>query len=185
MLSRTPFTHAEKVAWEENVAKCGRCEKYRFKSDIVVLEIEGHESEVCSTCAKIVEGLLIGRLADKHKLSEDAALFLARKYRSSVATLDNRQNKYRRLTHTVTLDYLFGLYVAQNGLCALTGRKMALESGAFAASIDRIRNSLGYDAGNLHWVCSAVNMMKGGMSIRSFGDWCAAVVVHSLKSEPS
>lgn len=171
---------SERIAWQKTVQRCVRCEKYRFKTDIVVLEIEGHESEVCSTCARIIEGEIIGRLADKYSLSDDAAVFLSDKCRQSIITLNKRG---RFLSHIVTLDYLFGLYVAQKGNCALTGRKLALTSGPEAASIDRIVNQKGYDPGNVHWVCAAINMMKGGMSVRNFGDWCAAVVVHSLRSE--
>lgn len=177
-----PMSPVEKETWRRVVQTCEHCDKYRFKADLVVIDIDGAQSEVCFACAKLVESRIISRLAYKHRMSEEWAIFLANKYRDSVSTLEMRHRRSRYLTHTICLDHLYGLFAAQRGLCALTGREMTCKRGHYAASIDRINNSKGYEPGNVWWVCSVVNIMKHTLSVADLADWCTAVTVHMLES---
>jgi hypothetical protein len=76
----------------------------------------------------------------------------------------------------ITIDYLIGLYYAQNGKCALTGQNMELIRGGdwnggknpMGCSIDRINNAEGYYIGNVQLACSKWNVIRGKMSMEQW-----------------
>jgi hypothetical protein len=173
-------------AWEALVAQCDRCNKYKFKRELQPTTIEaGGESKdylFCDDCFRLTEADLLSRVADRYKLPEQVVVFLAQKYRESIENLPNRVRPY---VHNIQVEHLLDLWIAQKGLCALTGRKMRTDrfGKRWCASIDRISNALGYELGNLQLVCAAANQMKGGMTVAELGEWCAAVVRYALREE--
>lgn len=61
----------------------------------------------------------------------------------------------------ITLDYIYNLYNAQGGRCAITGQQMTHNrDDLFAISIDRIDSSIGHIIGNVQLVCRAINLAK-------------------------
>ena len=94
----------------------------------------------------------------------------------------NVQNgaKLRGHEFTITLPDMWNLYVEQGGLCALSGLPIQLGyRGSIkqtqTASIDRINSTIGYVAGNVHWVHLQVNLMKQKLSVAEFITLCKAV----------
>lgn len=66
------------------------------------------------------------------------------------------------------------LWVAQQGVCALTGREMTTEANApNVGSVDRKDSTRGYTPDNVQWVCAWVNYMKGPVDEELFFDRCA------------
>jgi hypothetical protein len=72
------------------------------------------------------------------------------------------------LEHTLTLADIESLYHRQLGLCAVSGLPFTMESTgdhpflrAYAPSIDRIDNGLGYTLENVRLVCRIVNFAMG------------------------
>lgn len=87
--------------------------------------------------------------------------------------------KKRGLEFSVSLDYLWGIYQKQGGLCALTG--VPIDLGTFKddygmASLDRIDSTGGYTEGNVQWVHRTVNFMKQSLSDAELVQWCRRVV---------
>jgi hypothetical protein len=72
-------------------------------------------------------------------------------------------------------DFLYNLYLKQNGLCAITKEKMTNIAGkgkvATNISIDRIDNSISYTRNNVQLVCYIVNIMKNSFTIDELKDW--------------
>lgn len=81
----------------------------------------------------------------------------------------------------LTKDDLLGMYLDQDGRCALSGIEMLVECGAgtrndIKPSVDRIDSSKGYLLDNVHIVCAIVNIMKNDLSKARFVNLCKLVV---------
>lgn len=94
----------------------------------------------------------------------------------------------RSIGFHVTREELTELYQAQDQLCALSGVRLVvkpchnrygLRQSDTTASLDRIDSDGDYTLGNVQWVHKAVNMMKQGLSVEEFRQWCARVASHS------
>ena len=72
----------------------------------------------------------------------------------------------------VSPEYLWQLWLDQDGVCSYTGRSLV---HGVDASIDRIDNQKGYEEGNLQWVHKDVNWMKGAFSEEVFLAVCREV----------
>lgn len=86
--------------------------------------------------------------------------------------------KIRKIEHKVNGEFLWDLFLKQNGKCALTGEFLNFDSTHFdrnTASLDRIDSSKGYVEGNVMWVHKHVNMMKHVLSISRFLEICEKV----------
>ena len=118
----------------------------------------------------------------KYKISYEAVKGIAFRFSASFdRTLSG--SKFR--PHTIDLEHLCAIWVSQGGKCALTGFDLSFEKSGtwFSPSIDRMNNKLGYEPGNVQWVCWAVNGMKQTMSVETLGFWCKAIVMHSLAEQ--
>lgn len=88
----------------------------------------------------------------------------------------------KRLEFSITLEYIWDLYVDQGGKCALSGLSIDFvplnhkTKGGASASLDRIDSSIGYIAGNVQWVHKDINIMKNKFSQEYFLDMCETVV---------
>lgn len=78
----------------------------------------------------------------------------------------------RGLEFTLTAKFLWELWEAQRGICALTGVKISLET---TASLDRIDSDIGYVESNVQWVHKRVNLMKCDDSEEEFANWCRLI----------
>jgi len=83
----------------------------------------------------------------------------------------------------LTLVDLAELWIAQRGLCSLTGKELAWEAGTteqrnpFRASIDRIDNQQGYVKSNIRLVCHWANNARSTYSDEFFYAMCASSTV--------
>lgn len=91
----------------------------------------------------------------------------------TVANSRNRA-KNKGWEHTITREDLHELYKKQDGVCALTGWRMAItgpkgsQEEFFSVSVDRIDGAGGYTPDNIQLVCSGVNRLRGPMSVEQF-----------------
>ncbi len=84
----------------------------------------------------------------------------------------------------VTIEFLWDLFLKQDGMCALTGAPLAMSKRSACpdeaiASLDRIESDKGYIPGNVQWVHPTVNFMKHAMPQKNFITWCCEVADHS------
>lgn len=92
-----------------------------------------------------------------------------------------RNAKTRGYEFSVTQNYLWALFIEQEGKCAISGLPIVLDplnnrlGNTTTASVDRIDNEVGYVAGNLHWVHKHINVMKLDHSLGRFVTLCEAV----------
>ena len=101
--------------------------------------------------------------------------------------------KRRNIEFNLTPEYLWNLYIDQQGLCALTGIQIHLSRSlkgsnvnwdAITASLDRKDNSKGYLEGNVWWVHKEINRLKNNYSIDELLYWSRLLVKHG-NPEPS
>lgn len=80
----------------------------------------------------------------------------------------------------IDLEYLFYLWTAQNGKCALTGMQMTYKfyEGRVNSnlSIDRIDSTKGYSKDNVQLVCMAANQMKNDLSMEELTSLCSMIL---------
>lgn len=87
-------------------------------------------------------------------------------------------------------DDVLGLYMKQEGRCAITGETMTYRRGTrqakerHAVSVDRVNSQRNYTIDNIHLVCRIVNLMKSDMPLEEFGWWCQRIVLNNLQSRP-
>lgn len=85
--------------------------------------------------------------------------------------------KSRGLEVTITPDYIWGLFLSQQGKCAISGQTLKLCSGG-NASLDRIDSSKGYFPGNVQWVHKRVNIAKMNLTDEDFIILCDKISDH-------
>ena len=70
---------------------------------------------------------------------------------------------------TIDFDYLWGLWEAQDGRCALSELPMMHEfNNLCSISVDRVDSEVGYVRGNVQLVCKWVNLAKGSHGNEEF-----------------
>ncbi len=90
--------------------------------------------------------------------------------------------KGRQIQFSVTMQFLWELYLNQNRRCAISGEEIILcpERELRTASLDRIDSSCGYTNSNVQWVHKDVNIMKSSFSMDKFLSWVA--LIHKNKA---
>lgn len=111
------------------------------------------------------------------------------RYWSTVMSRVHAGARTRGLLVAVDKDDLLGLFLKQDGRCALTGLDMdwRAKGGAgrgqralTAPSVDRIDSHGNYTLDNIHIVLNAINVMKFDLSTAQFLALCEQVVAHRL-----
>lgn len=106
---------------------------------------------------------------------EDRLLMSAIRQRLSDAK--GRCRKFKKDPPDLTDSYLYELFKAQQGTCALTGALLNLNSRhPLCLSLDQIDPAKGYVEGNVQWLAWAVNRAKGDLSLGHFFEMCSAVL---------
>ena len=84
----------------------------------------------------------------------------------------------RNFKFSVSIKYLWHLFLKQNRKCALSGvdisfnREKFKKIQQFTASLDRIDSTKGYIEGNVQWVHKEINLMKNDFQQNKFIEWC-------------
>jgi len=112
----------------------------------------------------------------------------AGKERGEIATLKNGKigkltiDKYTRLKRNasirhmdfnVSMEYLWNLFVYQNGTCFITGDNLY---DINKSSLDRLDSKKGYIEGNVQWVTKQANLSKHIMTMPELLDFCQKVI---------
>jgi hypothetical protein len=92
------------------------------------------------------------------------------------------RSKARNIRYGFSAELFEALYLAQDGRCAVSGRKMLIRAkpadcrtDPLAPSPDRIQKDGGYVHGNVRLVCIRVNEMRSDFSDRDLFGWCRAI----------
>lgn len=93
-----------------------------------------------------------------------------------------KPQKYREPREfSVSMEYLWDLYLKQDRKCALSGLPIAFteregsRGRRCSASLDRKDSKLGYVEGNVHWVHKQINIMKNKYEMARFVELCKLV----------
>ena len=84
----------------------------------------------------------------------------------------------RNFEFSVSLEYLWQLFLKQNRKCVLTGWEIVFDkrrTSKQTASLDRIDSSKGYIEGNVQWIHKDVNLMKNNYDQNYFIKVCESV----------
>lgn len=87
--------------------------------------------------------------------------------------------KDRNLEFSITIEYIWNLFLKQNKKCAITNKTLYFDKKNKTASLDRIDSSKGYIEGNVQWVHKDINLMKHKLSMKELIDLCQLVVDHN------
>jgi len=86
----------------------------------------------------------------------------------------------KNLEFSITVEYLWKLFIKQNRKCTFTGEELYFyktsdTKPSKTASLDRIDSTKGYVEGNLQWVHRDVNKLKKNFSDERFIEICLKV----------
>lgn len=84
----------------------------------------------------------------------------------------------RNLEFSITLEYIWKLFLKQERKCALTGVDIYFgrtNTKETTASLDRIDSTKGYIVGNVHWTHKTVNIIKMDLELSEFISWCKLI----------
>lgn len=93
--------------------------------------------------------------------------------------------KFRKLDFSITIEYLWNLFLKQNKKCALSGIELQFKKNhknMTTASLDRIDSSKGYIEGNVQWVHKDVNLMKQKFGQQLFLFYCETIAKYHRRS---
>jgi hypothetical protein len=106
---------------------------------------------------------------------EDRLLMSA--IRQRLVDARTRCKKLKREAPMLSDTYLYELFKAQNGACALTGALLAIQTNhSLCLSLDQKDPAKGYIEGNVQWLAWCVNRAKGDLHIEDFYDMCETVL---------
>lgn len=99
-----------------------------------------------------------------------------------------RDAKMRNLEVGITIEHAWGLFLKQDGECALSGLEISLltkskDRTEMTASLDRIDSTKGYIPGNVQWVHKRINIMKGKLTDEEFQYFCDKVSEHGKRKK--
>jgi hypothetical protein len=88
-----------------------------------------------------------------------------------------RKAEIRKIHFDVSIEYLWNLFIKQNGKCYYCNKKIILsnKTSEKTASLDRIDSSKGYIEGNVQWVRKDINIMKNIYSHSHFVNTCKEI----------
>jgi hypothetical protein len=94
-------------------------------------------------------------------------------------TIKNRANR-RNYNINISIEYVWNLYLKQNGKCALSGMPIHFANANkknldITASLDRIDSNQGYVEDNVQWVHKNVNIMKNIFNQQYFIHLCKEI----------
>jgi len=92
--------------------------------------------------------------------------------------------KTKNLEFSVSIEYLWKLFLKQNKKCAFTGEELVFNKTYRSkkektASLDRVDSSKGYIKGNLQWVHKDINKLKKNFSDERFIEICKKVSINN------
>lgn len=92
---------------------------------------------------------------------------------------------HRGIAFALDKDDVMGVFLDQNGLCALSGVRMTYDwyEAPTHASLDRIDSDGHYTLDNVQFVCRIVNMMKSDTPQAEFVKWCKRITDAASKNE--
>ena len=106
------------------------------------------------------------------------------------ASEERRNRRYTvarpQLEFTITIEYIWDLFLKQNRRCALSGKALTMWGkidGKLSgnASLDRIDSSKGYIEGNVQWINKKIQMVKTKLSDAEFIQLCHDVTAYQLE----
>ena len=124
----------------------------------------------CSKCAGIARGMQLS--IENGRVGDLTATKYGKLRKSAIA---------RNIEFSVTIEYLWNLFISQNQICAITGDYIPSIS---KASLDRIDSSRGYIEGNVQWVTYQANVSKHTMTMEQLYEFCNKVINHA-NQQPS
>lgn len=92
--------------------------------------------------------------------------------------------KERNISFNVSIEYAWKIFLDQNGVCKLSGKKLKFAYGEKDgnASLDRIDSTRGYEVGNIQWLDKKINLMKLDLPEDEFVGLCKSVVKQNEKT---
>lgn len=152
-----------------------RCRECRDIKPLDLFSIKGKNGQKNGAC-KQCERTRLADLRRRKKLDPEWYC------RGLVASLRHRA-KSENVAFNLPPGYLYALWIAQEGLCYYTGKRLDLEAQTESKtsphldfpSIDRLIPSEGYSIGNLVWCCWEVNRAKNSLTDDQFIKMCKIV----------
>ena len=197
IISDSIATDGKKTYW---LVKC-QCGNEQFIRQDILESGQASRCRKCSNKDKFIKNVELGKMhsvnySPKHYGVGDLPKNIYNHYMMGA--------KRRNIEFNVSIEYLWNLFVSQQGLCALSGQKIYLrpenktstitkvdskghrnlDFSKFNASLDRKDSSLGYIEGNVQWVERKVNIIKRELKQDEFIKLCQDIVNH-VNQKPS
>ena len=157
---------------------CNKCKQYlpKNKFNIDNTNLHGRRGNLCRECKDCQRKRYY---AERQRLLNDDYAALRYKLQAALKSARRRAKEYNRYID-IDLEYLFYLWTAQNGKCALKGMQMPYKFSEGRVnsnlSIDRIDSTKGYSKDNVQLVCMAANQMKNDLSMEELTSLCSMIL---------
>lgn len=180
--------------------KCTYCNKEfeRYKGEIKRAEKKGWNSFCSTSCSCSYYNKKTPRMKGRTcspkraksfgKYSERDKFTQFRYFLYQAKARDKRKNRLESMD--LTLEYLRDLWDKQKGICKISGRKMILPDSSAGwnsgktvnnASLDRIDSNIGYQKGNVHYICYIANLGKHTFTEKDLVKFCCDVAKQNIR----
>ncbi len=157
------------------IKTCSRCREQKPTSSFyshATLKTSDHLHSWCKDCLRQHRKSKWAKRPDvRAKATAQSKERASRTPRYRLAQARNAGLKRRPTDNPISIDQLIGLWVAQDGKCAVSGIPMTWSAGnqggkklPTSVSLDRIDNGRSYEPGNVRLVCDAFNAFRGEMT---------------------
>jgi hypothetical protein len=92
-------------------------------------------------------------------MEEDEYRYFDQKVKAKISSA-----KKKKMDVDIDTDYIYGIFLEQGKVCALSGRPFNTHNPYINISIDRIDSSKGYVRGNVRLIWNFLNIGKGNMN---------------------
>lgn len=162
-------------------------------SKIMRCRLKDGKTKGCKKCSSSRNKQALGK--GKHKGCGEVSKEIFKRIKRH--SQDRRRKDISKMPFTITIEYIWDLYVKQKGICAISGLPLMLHLKGkkvtshdyfsyVTASLDRIDSNIGYIPGNVQWVHKWVNIMKNSMSDEQLKYICQTIYFYNKDNfEPS
>jgi|LakMenEpi03Aug12_release.lakeMendotaPanAssembly.Ray.scaffolds.fasta_scaffold429863_1 hypothetical protein len=147
----------------------------------------------CKKCSSARNKQALGKIKHRGIGEISSSMFTKIKRHSK----DRRRKEVCLMPFTITIEYLWELFLKQNRKCAISGLPLTMfisnkkitdkdYHSYITASLDRIDSNKGYVEGNVQWVHKWVNIMKNSMKDEELLYLCQLIYLNNKDNfEPS
>lgn len=155
--------------------KCFKCKESKLIEEFSKNRstFDGYQ-KCCKECFSNYESVKKGYIKKSYNLKNDLKIYL----RNKTSGLE-RKCKVKNLDFDLTKEFIYELYLSQNGNCYYTGLEIKHNIGCHqydSISVERLDPNIGYIKSNVVLAAFAINSFKGMMTETEFKNYLTIII---------